>query len=169
MKQSQPGLLTQAEYARRRGVNPSSISRLKARGVLVVRNGLVDAVASDTLLDGRAGAAEPEPEPAATQASRPAPIQPLNAYANARAADMNFRARLRKLELDAKEGRLIDAEAVRAALADAGRAVRDGILGVPDRLAPILAAESDQQRIHALLQTELKRELEGLTDAIAAI
>jgi len=58
---------------------------------------------------------------------------------------------------------------VRKSIADAGRALRDGILGLPDRLATVLAAESDPRKIHVTLKTELSRELEALANAIDAI
>jgi hypothetical protein len=39
------------------------------------------------------------------------------------------------LEFETKQGRLIEAEAVRKTMADAVRSLRDGIPGLPDRLA----------------------------------
>jgi hypothetical protein len=68
-----------------------------------------------------------------------------------------------------RQAKLIEAEVVRKSMADAGRTVRDGILGLPDRLATVLAAESDAKKIHVTLKTELSRELEALADAIDAI
>ena len=40
-----------------------------------------------------------------------------------------------------------------------GRRARDTLLGVPDRLAPILAGESDQSVIHRLLTEEERTKL----------
>jgi acetolactate synthase regulatory subunit len=40
---------------------------------------------------------------------------------------------------------------------------------LPDRLATVLAAESDAKKIHVTLTTELSRELEALANAIDAI
>ena len=90
-------------------------------------------------------------------------------FGQARTIEMVFRAKLRRLEFETKQGRLIEAEAVRKTIADAVRAMRDGILGLPDRLATVLAAESDPKRVHVTLKTELSRELEGLADAISRI
>jgi hypothetical protein len=66
------------------------------------------------------------------------------------------------LELDQKTGRLVDAEQIKIAAFNKGRAVRDAILNIPDRISPILAAESDQITIGQIMTTELKQALEGL-------
>ena len=44
-----------------------------------------------------------------------------------------------------------------------GRQVRDGILNVVDRVADILAAESDPRRVRKLLEGELLQALEVLS------
>lgn len=43
-----------------------------------------------------------------------------------------------------------------------GRALRAAVMGVPDRVAPILAAEADPHRVHALLTAELALALQAL-------
>ena len=87
----------------------------------------------------------------------------------ARTIEMVFRAKLRRLEFETRQGKLIEAEAVRKAIADAVRSLRGGVLGLPDRLATVLAAESDSKKVHVTLKTELSRELEALANAIGGI
>jgi hypothetical protein len=82
---------------------------------------------------------------------------------------MVFRAKLRRLEFETKQGRLIEAEPVRKTIADAVRTLRDGILGIPDRLATVLAAENDAKKVHVTLKIELSRELEALAHDIGGI
>ena len=171
MKQSPPGLMTMAEYSRHRKVNRSHITRLAQRGILVMRGKLVDVAASDAVLDDRPVDVEPQ------QATPPPQFRPAAdslggtgaSFAQARTVEMVFRAKLRKLEFEVRQGKVIEAEVVRKSMADAGRALRDGILGLPDRLATVLAAESDPKKIHVTLKTELSRELEALANAIDAI
>lgn len=174
MKQSPSGLMTQAEYARHRGVNRSHITRLKERGILVMRGTLVDVAASDAVLDDKPVDVEPQqPAPTPVPPSRPVPEalggQSGASFAQAKTVEMVYRAKLRRLEFEARERRLIDAEVVRKTIADAGRGVRDGLLAIPDRLATVLAAESDAKKIHSMLRAELIRELEVLANAIDAI
>lgn len=164
--------MTMAEYSRHRKVNRSHITRLAQRGILVMRGKLVDVAASDAVLDDRPVDIEPQQSTPPPQ-FRPAPDslggQSGASFAQARTVEMVFRAKLRKLEYEVRQAKLIEAEVVRKSMADAGRTVRDGILGLPDRLATVLAAESDAKKIHVTLKTELSRELEALADAIDAI
>lgn len=67
------------------------------------------------------------------------------------------RAELLHLELDLKRGNLVRAEDVRKAAFDKARVARDRLMAIPDRLAPLLAAESDPRKAHALLAEELHR------------
>ena len=137
-----------------------------------MRGKLVDVAASDAVLDDKPVDVEP-PQAAPPPQYRP-PGDSLGgqsgaSFAQARTVEMVFRAKLRKLEYEVRQAKLIEADAVRKSMADAGRTVRDGILGLPDRLATVLAAESDAKKIHLTLKTELSRELEALANAIDAI
>jgi|SRR5271157_3075725 len=177
-KQSTAGLMSQAEYARHRKVNRSYVTRLKQAGVLVMHGGKIDVRASDIVLDDKP-VDDMEPPPAQSPTltvvppSRPAadslPQAGGASFGQARTIEMVFRAKLRRLEFETKQGRLIEAEAVRKTIASAVRSLRDGILGLPDRLATVLAAESDAKKVHVTLKTELSRELEALANAIAGI
>ena len=86
-------------------------------------------------------------------------------YAGSRAAREGYNARLAKLEFEQRSGKLVDADQVKAQLFALGRRARDTLLGVPDRLAPILAGETDQAVIHRLLTEEITRGLSELTSA----
>jgi hypothetical protein len=59
----------------------------------------------------------------------------------------------------------VDADEVPAQIFALGRRLRDGLMGLPDRLAPVLAGESDAAVIHRLLTEELERGLEELSAA----
>ena len=142
-----------------------------------MRAGKVDVKASDTVLDDRP-VEEVDERPAATpvgvspRVDKPA-TEPLGqtgaSFGQARTIEMVFRAKLRRLEFETRQGKLIEAEAVRKTIADAVRSLRDGILGLPDRLATVLAAESDSKKVHVTLKSELSRELEALANAIGGI
>jgi phage terminase Nu1 subunit (DNA packaging protein) len=67
------------------------------------------------------------------------------------------------LDLAQKTGRLIDAEKVKTAAFNKARQVRDALLNIPDRISPILAAESDQGRVAVTLTAEIKTALELLS------
>ena len=166
-------LMSKAEYARHRKVSQPYISKLAKNGILVMRGGKVDVAATDTVLDDRP-VDDVNVPPAAPVAppSRPAGEslgQTGASFGQARTVEMVFRAKLRRLEYETRQGKLIEAELVRKTIADAVRGVRDGILGLPDRLATVLAAESEAKKVHVALKTELARQLEALANAIAGI
>lgn len=58
---------------------------------------------------------------------------------------------------------LYDKQAMDHALFNRDRIVRDAILSIPDRLAGMLAAETDQAKCHAMLLKEIHQALVGLT------
>lgn len=61
-------------------------------------------------------------------------------------------AEMRELE---KAGELVDAQAVRRLLAEAGAQIGLILDRIPDRLAPRLVAGGNEQQIHELLQAEI--------------
>jgi hypothetical protein len=175
--ESKPVVMTQAEYARHRRKSRQYISKVAKAGVLVMRGGKIDVRATDMVLDDKP-VEDVDAPPAVTPAAAPPPPRPAAdvipqasgaSFGQARTIEMVFRAKLRRLEFETKQGRLIEAEAVRKTVADAVRSLRDGILGLPDRLATVLAAESDAKKVHVTLKMELSRELEALANAIGGI
>lgn len=72
----------------------------------------------------------------------------------------HFRAELARLDFEERIGKLVDKTLTEAEAFRIGRLVRDAVLNVPSRLAGILAAESDQRKVHELLEKELRQALE---------
>ena len=154
-------LMSQAEYARHRRVSRQYVSRLAKAGVLVMRAGKVDVAASDAVLDDR-----PEKvSEAATSATVEAGLQ-TTSYAQAKLADMVFRARLRKLEYETRSGKLIPADEVKVQWFRLARQIRDKLLGLPAKLAPQLAALAEVRQVRELLAVEIEAVLRGLQDDI---
>jgi hypothetical protein len=171
-----PRLMTKSEYAKHRGVSKPYITKLAKNGVLVLRGSKVDVRASDTVLDDKPVDDVDPPTPMQQPVGAAPPLRPVEgqgqggaSFGQARTIEMVFRAKLRRLEYETKQGKLIEAELVRKTVADAVRCLRDGILGLPDRLATVLAAESEAKKVHVTLNTELARQLEALANDIAGI
>lgn len=87
--------------------------------------------------------------------------QPIS-YAEARAQHERFKARLAQLELEQREGKLVEAEEVKREAFRVARIVRDALLNLPDRVAGELAAETNQFKVHQRLSNEIRRALEDL-------
>ncbi len=69
-----------------------------------------------------------------------------------------------KARLDALQGRgeLLPAAEVKAEAFALGRTLRDGLMRLPDRLAPTLAATADARQVHHLLSEEIRVALRSL-------
>jgi hypothetical protein len=144
-------LMTQSQYARHRNTSPQYVGKLVKAGVLVMRGRLVDAVASDAVLDDK-------------PAERTAPEgqQPPTSYAQAKLADMVFRAKLRRLEFETRQGKLIEAAIVKERWAAILVVLKERILAVPDKLAPELTALTDERQT----RDALKREMNSLLKVV---
>ena len=161
--------MSQADYARHRKVNRSHISRLAKRGILVMRGKLVDVAASDAVLDDKPIDQMLPEVPAAhgrlaPEASAGAP--PPGNFAQARTAEMVFRARLRKLEFETKSVRFLSADEVKVKWYTLVRQIRDKLLALPAKLAPQLAALSEAAEIRDLLDAEIIAILKSLQEEI---
>ena len=167
---SSAGLMSQADYARHRKVNRSHISRLAKRGILVMRGKLVDVAASDAVLDDKP-VDQVLPEAHAAMHTRVAPetsasAPPPGNFAQARTAEMVFRARLRKLEFETKSGKFLSADEVKVKWYTLVRQIRDKLLALPAKLAPQLAALSEAVEIRDLLDSEIIAILKSIQEEI---
>jgi len=91
----------------------------------------------------------------------------IPSFAQSRAVREAFAAKLTKLEFDQRSAKLVDKNELKMKLAKLHMAVRDSLRTIPDRVAPIVAAETDQAKIHAMLLKEIGQALEGLSGAIS--
>lgn len=95
------------------------------------------------LLDGA-----PEDDPEVSQSITLAEANRLKAI---------IAARQGLLELQRDRGKLVDRDNVNSTAFKAARQARDAILTMPDRLAPILASQTDIIEVHRTLLTECER------------
>jgi hypothetical protein len=181
-------LITQAEYARRRQVAPSAVTRAVMDGRIRLHGGLVDPDEADRDWDAstdpiaqastaalqrrnRAGAAppsDPAPLPGADDSEGPAggtaePSAHQQLMA-ARADREKLQAELSRLELARKRGELVSVSEVERHLSVRAISMRESLDAIADRLATVLAAETDPDAIHRLIRAELHAALEQLTE-----
>lgn len=185
--------LTIRGYARHRGVSHTAVRKALAAGRITVgENGKINPEAADqqwttsTNLSKprnsimgvpkkrRAAGAPSDPlgspgldEPVAPPSAEAGATRLISSYAASRAAREGYLARLAKLEFEQRSGKLVDADEVRAQIFGLGRRMRDALMGLPDRLAPVLAGQTDQAEIHRLLAQEIMTSLAELSAAPA--
>ena len=74
----------------------------------------------------------------------------------------HYRSEIARLEFEERIEKLVEKEQVREEAFHLARLVRDAMLNIPSRIAGILAAESDQRKVHDLLENEIRQALEAL-------
>lgn len=157
---------------RRKGERVVSIDAIAADAQWLAHTDPVESAKTTDTLHARPGAAPagelPLERPAERRAEDPAP--PAGdagkdfGYLEARAKREQFQAKQAELDYLEAIGELVPAAELRAAASNRYRAIRDKLLNIPDRLAAILAAQTDPARVHTELTKEIKQVLHELSD-----
>jgi hypothetical protein len=178
-------LVRKGEFAKAKGVTPAAVTHAirsgRLNGALVTENGkqLIDLERGLALWDERtlrnnnakvgtpAGAAAAQaaaPAPAPTPAQLRAYIEAIPDLNESRARREHYQAEQAKLAALQGRGELVPVAEVKAQAFALARSVRDGLMGIPDRLAPMLAATQDARQVHHLLSEEIRVALRVLAD-----
>lgn len=76
-----------------------------------------------------------------------------------------YRAKMAKVEYEAKIGTLVLAETVKKQAFACAREARDRLMNIPDRVAGLVAAESNERSCHEILMREIRAVCEDLLRA----
>lgn len=183
-------LMTQAEFARHRGVTKGAVSNWKAAGLLVFAENaagrtLVDVVRTEAKLNGKLDPMRGRPASGGSAAGADAPALPLGEGATpapAAAVPLDPRAdfnderlqhlreqrtgqALKNAQLAGELVPLVEAE---RRVAEIGRVARERIQAALRGLAERLASETETRAVMVLLETEVDQvfgELADLADA----
>lgn len=177
-------LMSQAEYARHRGVGAPAVSNWKKAGLLAFAEDpaqpgkiKVDVVRSDAKINGRIDPMRGRP-PTAAPPIEAAPGLPLDAAAPVAESVPSLssirgdliREQLvgQQLKNAATAGELVPAIEAERRLSETARMLRERIQSEYRGLAERLAAEKDARTVMMLLEEAGDRVFEGLADDIAA-
>jgi hypothetical protein len=172
------------EFCRMQQWNPGYGHKLKEQGrlVVVVENDRerIDVAASLERLAETADPAkahmagvnarqrEQHRGPAAAPPPPPAPAPAANStYQQAKTAREVFEAKTAELEYRKAMGEVVLIAAVRAEMAPRVAQLREALLALSARLAPVVAAETDPKKIRALLDAEHRAALSQVAGAAA--
>lgn len=86
-------------------------------------------------------------------------------YIEARTSREHFQSLLARLDFEQKSGQLVKSDVVRQAAFKLGRQARDMLQGLPDRLAAILAGETDQFEVRRILADEVQNVCNAIASA----
>ena len=142
-------------YARHRDVSLAAVQKaIKAGRISVLPNGQIDSDAADEAWERntRRNVGGEGDAFGAAQYSRGAAVRE------------HYQARLAKLEFGEKTRSLVSADEVRVAAFNKFRQFRDQMLDLADRLAAMLAAESEPARCYEILALEVGKALNDFSD-----
>jgi len=166
-----PTLMTKSEYARHRGVSPQAVDKLiKNERIMVTADGKVDVEISDIIMNQFSDSEQSrgmtysnlEDDGSDFREGLITQLATIGSYSEQRALLTSYKAQLAKIELDKASGAVIDAETVKREAFSTARRVRDSILNLPDRIAPLVATADDVHAIRTILDTELRKALTEL-------
>lgn len=170
-------LMTQAEYATHRGVSAVAVHKaVKAQRISTI-DGKIDPTVADIQWQAntRPRAVRPPAAALLTACADTTPTQqqhqqqqhpagePVDDYWVSRARREAAEAQIAEMKRGELEGTLIRTDALRQAWSKRIASTRDALLQIPARLAPVLAAESDMERVVTVLEDELRQALAELS------
>jgi hypothetical protein len=142
-----PDLITQAEFARRMGVNRKEVTKWKQQGRLVWKGGKIDLEATKKVL---ADTADPARVPQKVTKGRGV------SFTDARTQKEIGRSILIGLEVKEKKGELVNAQAVLSELIKSNIAVKNRIRSIPSFI------HLDISQIYGVTDVKKQREVSGL-------
>jgi hypothetical protein len=172
-------LITQAEYARRRGCAKSAVAKAVAEKRISLIDGKIDPEVADIQWERNTRARADSRPSAATNAVAPAqaPIPAADApaapdsldrpaaatvtYADARAKREQAEAETAQLRAAKEAGRLVERDRVERAVFEAFRAMRDRVMQVPGSCAPLVIGLVEVREVEQLFADELRKALGG--------
>jgi hypothetical protein len=173
-------LISQREYARRRGISHVAVQRAVNSGRISTVDGKIDPDLADREWRENTDQSKPRnritgsPKHTRVAGEPPEPMDfggvdsgngTASGYAKARAARELYQAQLAKIELDRQRGVLVRADEVRLGAFNMARKARDQLIALPERLAAILAATQDPAEVQRILEEEIERICQEIADA----
>lgn len=171
-------IVSQAEYARLRGVSKKTVTQWKQEGKLVLADGGVDVEASDSYLkkyrstglkgNSQGNEGNALPHPLAGETNEQAALRILSTggadmtLEEAKRVKENYLALLNQLEYDQKSGAVVLVEDVAAAVGKEYSQVRTRLLAIPAEQAPRIHRLKTVTEVQDALQELITEALEEL-------
>ena len=179
--------MSERDYARHAGISRGAIRNARAGGRLVLLpDGSIDAAGSDARrLQNTDPAKQHSFEPSPQHGYKPVPEAAVGAvsetlkeqglsapqpsgmtFLQARTANEVLKARLRRMEVQQKEGELVDRARAVALVFQLARQERDVWLGWPARVAALMAADLgvDAHALQTVLESHVREHLASLAE-----
>ena len=156
-------VMSQRAYARHRGMAISTVQKAIDTGrISTLENGLIDSDVAD--VEWKRNTKTRANDPVDREGDE-SDVFGAAQYNKARAVREHYQARLAKLEYEQKVASLVSRDEVKIAAFNTMRQFRDAMLNIPDRLAAMLAAETEAAKCYEILATEIRKALNDFADA----
>ena len=158
-------------YARMRGCSLTAVQKaIASKRVAPLPDGTIDperatlnrAPTKPPRATAKAAAQPPVIPPAGEVTS-----DPVAQYLRARAVNETFKAKVSQLDFEERSRKLIPAARASEYAATFSAIVKDALLSMPDRMAPMLAAVDDEKTVHRMLAAEVTAVLRKVNKAVA--
>jgi hypothetical protein len=152
-------------YARHRGVALSAVQKaIKSRRISVQPDGRIDSGQADIQWE-RNTAQHAPPVAQRGQEDDDGSSFGGSQYTKARAVREHYQARLAKIDYEERVAKLVPKDEVQVAAFNKFRQFRDHMLNIPDRVAAMVAAESDAARCYEIIAIEIRKALNEFADS----
>jgi hypothetical protein len=163
-------------YARLRGCSLTAVQKaISSKRITTLADGTIDPERANQEWAKNTFAGQTIHKPSAASSDRLPPVHesavgsgdPVIAYLRARAVKESFAARTAQLEYEERAGKLIPAVRASEYAATFSSIVKDGLMAMPDRVSPMLAAVDDEKAIHRMLAAEVAAVLRKVSKSVA--
>jgi len=154
-------------YARHRGCALSAVQKaIKTGRITVQPDGKIDAAQADIQW---ARNTEHHAPPVAHRGQEEDDGSSFGGsqYTKARAVREHYQARLTKIEYEERVAKLVPKDEVQVAAFNKFRQFRDHMLNIPDRIAAMVAAETEAARCYEIIAIEIRKALNDFSDSNA--
>jgi hypothetical protein len=152
-------------YARHRGVALSAVQKaIKSRRISVQPDGRIDSGQADIQWE-RNTAQHAPPVAQRGQEDDDGSSFGGSQYTKARAVREHYQARIAKIDYEERVAKLVPKDEVQVAAFNKFRQFRDHMLNIPDRVAAMVAAESDAARCYEIIAIEIRKALNEFADS----
>jgi phage terminase Nu1 subunit (DNA packaging protein) len=162
--------VSQSQAAKREGISRSWLSQLIREGRVQVNDHR--QVRPHELrhvrnheLDLARGRHKPRPD-GTTPGDDPMGTGEGDSFNEARRRRENAEAQLAELKVRREVAELVEWDKIQALNASTAVLIRESLLAIPDRLSAVLAAESDESKVRALMDVEIRAALKSLALAL---
>lgn len=145
--------VSQAKYARMKGVSKVRIGRLVADGIISLdAAGKIDPELADKQIENVM------PEGIGNKKRK---TSKTSSFTEAKISEKRIQVSLLELNYQEKAGLLVKTKDVEAAAFTEARKLRDNMLNIPDRISALVAAEHDENIVRQIITDEIEKGLQS--------